>query len=213
MQNGELKHTIYICGRDCIAECKKATKTSITRNPAVTPQRLKKGLAGPIFQLSRSDSSTESEIAKAERVSRRNHLHYEMRFISVGMLQAGARQSAVAREDSAQRSVIHWLWNHCQRHKNASRRRVSGRRRIATTTDVHYLLQCARCQRTQTARQLASQLSAVAERPISRHTVSRRLLEGGLPARRPVVCATLSPTLVRARLQWAHEHRSWTTEQ
>ncbi|GBN85830.1 hypothetical protein AVEN_160668-1 [Araneus ventricosus] len=74
----------------------------------------------------------------------------------VGMLQAGARQSDVARELNVHRSVIHRLWNHYQRDQNASRRRGSGRRRITTTADD--LLQCARRRSTLTARQLASLL-------------------------------------------------------
>ncbi|GBN89124.1 hypothetical protein AVEN_70691-1 [Araneus ventricosus] len=106
------------------------------------------------------------------------------------MLQAGARQTAVARE--LHRNVIHRLWNHYQRDQNASRRRGSGRRRITTTADDLYLLQCARRQRTLSARQLASQLSAAVGRTISRQTASRRLHEGGLFARRPVVSVPLS---------------------
>ncbi|GBL85956.1 hypothetical protein AVEN_243980-1 [Araneus ventricosus] len=50
------------------------------RNPAVTPQRLKKGLAGPMLQFASSDSSAESEISKAESISRRNHFHDDMRW-------------------------------------------------------------------------------------------------------------------------------------
>ncbi|GBM33380.1 hypothetical protein AVEN_169915-1 [Araneus ventricosus] len=111
-------------------------------------------------------------------MSRRNHLHDEMRWRAVGMLQAGARQSPVARELNVYRSVIHRLRNHYQRDQNASRRRGSGLRRITTTADDRYLLQCARRRRTLTARQLASQLSAAAGRPISRQTMSRRLYEG-----------------------------------
>ncbi|GBL97951.1 hypothetical protein AVEN_126858-1 [Araneus ventricosus] len=126
-----------------------------------------------MLQFASSDSSAESEIAKAESMSRRNHFHDEMRWRAVGMLQAGARQSAVARELNEHRSVIHRLWNHYQRDQNASRRCGSGRRRIITTVDHRYLLQCARPRRTRTARQLASQLSAAAGRPISRQTVTR----------------------------------------
>ncbi|GBM79104.1 hypothetical protein AVEN_177417-1 [Araneus ventricosus] len=48
---------------------------------------------------------------------------------------------------------------------------------------------------------------------MSRQTVSRRLHNGGLLARRPVVCVPLSTAHVRARLHWDHEHRSWTPEQ
>ncbi|GBM95553.1 hypothetical protein AVEN_249945-1 [Araneus ventricosus] len=133
-----------------------------------------------MLQFASRDSSGESEIAKAESMSRRNHLHDEMGWRAVGMMQAGARQSAVARELNVRRSVIHRLWNHCQSDENASRRRGSGRRRITTTADDRYLLQCARRRRTLTAQHLASKLSAAAGRPISRQTVPRRLHEGGL---------------------------------
>ncbi|GBM29451.1 hypothetical protein AVEN_255838-1 [Araneus ventricosus] len=139
-----------------------------------------------MLQFVSSDSPAESEIAKAESTSIRNHLHDEMRWRAVSMLQAGSRQSAVARELNVHRSVIQRLWNHYQRDQNASRRRGSGRRRITTTADDRYLFQCGRRQRTLTARQLASQLSAAAGRPISRQTVSPRLHEGGLFAQRPV---------------------------
>ncbi|GBM17458.1 hypothetical protein AVEN_211265-1 [Araneus ventricosus] len=64
---------------------------------------------------------------------------------------------------------------------------------------------------TLTTRQL-SQLSAVAGRPVSRHTVSRRLHEGGLFAR-PVVCVPLCPEHLGARLYCSREHRSWIPEQ
>ncbi|GBO10237.1 hypothetical protein AVEN_214783-1 [Araneus ventricosus] len=68
------------------------------------------------------------------------------------------RQSDVARDLNVHRSVIHMLWNHYQRDKKSTSRRGSGRRRIATTVDDLYLLQCSRRRRTLTARQLASQL-------------------------------------------------------
>ncbi|GBN17184.1 hypothetical protein AVEN_147663-1 [Araneus ventricosus] len=51
-----------------------------------------------MLQFASSNSSAESEIAKAESMSRRNHLHDQMHWRAVGMLQASARQSAVARE-------------------------------------------------------------------------------------------------------------------
>ncbi|GBM31014.1 hypothetical protein AVEN_108923-1 [Araneus ventricosus] len=166
-----------------------------------------------MLQFASSDSSAESETAKEESMSRRNHLRDEMRWRAVGMLKADARQFTVARELNVHRSVIHRLWNHYQRDQNDSRRRVSGRRKITTTADDRYLLQCARRRRTLTARQPASQLSAADGRSISSQTVSRRLHEGGLFARRPVVCVPLSPAHVRARLHSALEHRSWKPEQ
>ncbi|GBM11670.1 hypothetical protein AVEN_16972-1 [Araneus ventricosus] len=86
------------------------------------------------------------------------------------MFKAGARHSTVARELNVHRSVIQRLWNHYQRDQNASRRRGSGRRRIATTADDLYLLQCSKRRRKLTVRQMASQLSASAGRPISTTT-------------------------------------------
>ncbi|GBN35426.1 hypothetical protein AVEN_199901-1 [Araneus ventricosus] len=133
-----------------------------------------------MLQFASSDSSAESEITKAESMSRRNHLRDEMRWKAVGMLHAGARQSAFARELNVHLSAIHRLKNHYQRDQNASRRRGTGRRRITKTADNRYLLQCARRRGTLTARQLASQLSAAAGMPKYRQTVSRRLHEGGL---------------------------------
>ncbi|GBN68801.1 hypothetical protein AVEN_66074-1 [Araneus ventricosus] len=94
-----------------------------------------------MLQFASSDSSVESEIAKAESMSRSNHLHDEIRWRAVFILQAGARQSAVVRRLNVHRSVIHRLWNHYQRDQNASRKRGSGRRRITTTADDRYLLQ------------------------------------------------------------------------
>ncbi|GBL84094.1 hypothetical protein AVEN_144196-1, partial [Araneus ventricosus] len=64
-----------------------------------------------MLQFASRDSSKESEIAKAESMSERNHLHYETRWRAVGMLQAGARQSAVVRELNVHRSLIRRLWN------------------------------------------------------------------------------------------------------
>ncbi|GBN04060.1 hypothetical protein AVEN_100654-1 [Araneus ventricosus] len=103
-----------------------------------------------MLQFASIDSSAESEIAKAESMSSRNHLHDEMCWRPVGMLQAGARQSAVARELNVHRSVIHRLWNHYQKDQNISRRLGSGRRRITTTAYDRYLFQCARRRRTLT---------------------------------------------------------------
>ncbi|GBM77643.1 hypothetical protein AVEN_226035-1 [Araneus ventricosus] len=93
-----------------------------------------------MLQFAISDSSVESEIAKAGSTSRRNHLHDEMRWRAVGVFQAGARQSSVARELKAHRIVIHRLWKHYQRDKKASRRRGSRCRRITTAADDSYLL-------------------------------------------------------------------------
>ncbi|GFT97838.1 HTH_Tnp_Tc3_2 domain-containing protein [Trichonephila clavipes] len=42
-----------------------------------------------------------------------------------------------------------------------------------------------------------------------RQTVRNRLQEGGLYARRPMVCIPLTPRYRAARRRWAAEHRDW----
>ncbi|GFV39202.1 transposable element Tcb2 transposase [Trichonephila clavipes] len=46
-------------------------------------------------------------------------------------------------------------------------------------------------------------------RPISRFTVARRLHGGGVFARRPLRCVSLTPAHRRRRSLWCREHRNW----
>ncbi|GBO08506.1 hypothetical protein AVEN_45054-1 [Araneus ventricosus] len=128
-----------------------------------------------MLQFASSNSSAESEIGQAESMSRKNHLHHEMRR----------------------------LWKHYQRDQN---------RRITTTADDR--LPVAMCQTPEDTNSTTAGVAALCccKKAHIRQTVSRRLYEGGLFARRPVVCVPLSPAHVRARLHWALEHRSWTPE-
>ncbi|GFU73984.1 transposable element Tcb2 transposase [Trichonephila clavipes] len=52
----------------------------------------------------------------------------------------------------------------------------------------------------------------VRRKQISRKTVARRLMGGGLYARRPVVCVPLTRQHRTARLQWCREHHNWTEQ-
>lgn len=47
---------------------------------------------------------------------------------------------------------------------------------------------------------------------VSARTIRRRLLEFKRPARRPVKRQMLTPRMKRSRLEWAKNHRHWTTE-
>ncbi|KAF8793955.1 hypothetical protein HNY73_001984 [Argiope bruennichi] len=71
------------------------------------------------------------------------------------MLKAGERQSDVTRELNVFYNTIHRLWNHYQRDQNANRSHGSGSRRILTSSDDRCQLQCARCRRAMTERQMA----------------------------------------------------------
>ncbi|GFU07722.1 transposable element Tcb2 transposase [Trichonephila clavipes] len=63
--------------------------------------------------------------------------------------------------------------------------------------------------RTENATQLQRQLLLATGRKVSSQTVRNRLHEGGLYARRPMVCIPLTPRHPAARKRWDAEHREW----
>ncbi|GFT92124.1 transposable element Tcb2 transposase [Trichonephila clavipes] len=56
---------------------------------------------------------------------------------------------------------------------------------------------------------LQRQLLLATGRRVSSQTVRNRLLEGGLYARRPMICIPLTPRHRAARRRWTAEHRDW----
>ncbi|GFX68258.1 transposable element Tcb2 transposase [Trichonephila clavipes] len=89
--------------------------------------------------------------------------------------------------------------------------RRSMKRRIESHAAGVYRSISKRNRRT-TAQQVANQFLAASGKQISRKTVARRLRGGGLYARRPVVCITLTRQHRTARLQWCREHHNWTEQ-
>ncbi|GFW26188.1 transposable element Tcb2 transposase [Trichonephila clavipes] len=67
----------------------------------------------------------------------------------------------------------------------------------------------ARRNRRQIAGEIARHTTQATGRPISRFTVARRLHGGGLFARRPVRCVSLTPAHRKRRSLWCREHRNW----
>ncbi|GFU65153.1 transposable element Tcb2 transposase [Trichonephila clavipes] len=92
---------------------------------------------------------------------------------------------------------------------NVRRLPGAGRPRTTTSTDGRYIQLTARRNRTENATQLQRQLLLATGRRVSSQTVRNRLHEGGLYARRPMVCIPLTPRHSAARRRWAAEHRDW----
>ncbi|GFV19703.1 transposable element Tcb2 transposase [Trichonephila clavipes] len=101
------------------------------------------------------------------------------------------------------------LWNRLQETGNVRRRPGAGRPRTTTSTDDRYIQLTVRRNRTENATQLQRQLLLATGRRVSSQTVRNRLHEGGLYARRPMVCLPLTPCHRAARRRWAAEHRDW----
>ncbi|GFV90622.1 transposable element Tcb2 transposase [Trichonephila clavipes] len=91
-----------------------------------------------------------------------------------------------------------------------SRRHGGGRVRSTTPAEDRYIVLSAKRNRRTTSQQVANQFLAAPGKQISRKTVARRLRGGGLYARRPVVCVSLTRQHRTARLQWCREHHNWT---
>ncbi|GFU14621.1 transposable element Tcb2 transposase [Trichonephila clavipes] len=100
------------------------------------------------------------------------------------------------------------LWN-LQETGNVRRRPGAGWPRATTSTDDRYIQLTARRNRTENATQLQRQLLLATGRRVSSQTVRNRLHEGGIYARRPMVCIPLTPCPRAARRRWAAEHRDW----
>ncbi|GFU17221.1 transposable element Tcb2 transposase [Trichonephila clavipes] len=92
---------------------------------------------------------------------------------------------------------------------NVRRRPGTGRPRATTSTDDRYMQLTVRRNRTENATHLQRQLILATGRRVSSQTVFNQLHEGGLYARRPMVCIPLTPRHRAARRRWAAEHRDW----
>ncbi|GFT93141.1 transposable element Tcb1 transposase [Trichonephila clavipes] len=76
-----------------------------------------------------------------------------------------------------------------------------------TPADDRYIVLLARRNRRQTAGEIARHATQATGRPISALTVARRLHGGGLFARRPLMCVSLTPAHRRKRSLWCREPR------
>ncbi|GFV24123.1 transposable element Tcb1 transposase [Trichonephila clavipes] len=127
----------------------------------------------------------------------------------IGRLESGQTQRSVADAVGVSRSVVARLWNRFQETGNVRHRPGAGQPRAPTSTDDRYIQLTARRNRTENAKQLQRQLLLATGRRVSSQTVRNRLHEGGLYARRPMVCIPLTPRHRAARRRWAAEHRDW----
>ncbi|GFV51137.1 HTH_Tnp_Tc3_2 domain-containing protein [Trichonephila clavipes] len=120
-------------------------------------------------------------------MSQQRDLPESMAWRVIGRLESGQTQRSVADAVGLARSVVARLWNRFQETGNLTVRR----------------------NRTENATKLQRQLLLATGRRVSSQTVRNRLHEGGLYARRPMVCIPLTPRHRAARRRWAAEHRDW----
>uniref|UniRef100_A0A8P4K6M0 Transposable element Tc1 transposase n=1 Tax=Dicentrarchus labrax TaxID=13489 RepID=A0A8P4K6M0_DICLA len=106
---------------------------------------------------------------------------------------------------------IYQMWS--KEGKAVNRRQGHGRPRLIDAHGERRLACVVRSNRRATVAQIAEKVNAGSDRKVSEHTVHRTLLRLGLRGRRPVTVPMLARVHCQKRLQWAHEHQNWTTEQ
>ncbi|GFY33834.1 HTH_Tnp_Tc3_2 domain-containing protein [Trichonephila clavipes] len=143
------------------------------------------------------------------RMSEQRDLPESMVWRVIGRLESGQTQRSVADTVGVARSVVARMWNRFKETGNVRRRPGAGRPRATTSSYDRYIQLTARRNRTENATQLQRQLLLATGRRVSSQTARNRLHEGGLYARRPMVCIPLTPHHRAARRRWAAEHRDW----
>ena len=88
----------------------------------------------------------------------------------------------------------------------------SGRKRSTSAREDRLLERLALTDRKATTRRLQGRLSAACGKSLSRRTITRRLREKGIWARRPRKKPQLNREHQRCRRAWAVTHRGWTLE-
>ncbi|GFU92531.1 transposable element Tcb2 transposase [Trichonephila clavipes] len=114
-------------------------------------------------------------------MSQQRDLPESMAWRVIGRLESGQTQRSVADAVGVARSVVARLWNRFQETGNVRRRPGAAAKTVT----------------------LGHRTKGV--QPNSTY----RLHEGGLYARRPIVCIPLTPRPRVARRRWAAEHRDW----
>ncbi|GFV40927.1 HTH_Tnp_Tc3_2 domain-containing protein [Trichonephila clavipes] len=125
-------------------------------------------------------------------MSQQRDLPESMAWRVIGRLESRQTQRRVADAVGVARSVVARLWNRFQETGNVRRRPGLGRPRSTTSTDDRYIQLTARRKITENATQLQIQLLLATGRRVFSQTVRNRLHEGGLYARRPMVCIPLT---------------------
>ncbi|GFX92968.1 transposable element Tcb2 transposase [Trichonephila clavipes] len=145
-------------------------------------------------------------------MSSRHHIDDFMRGRIIGKIEEGRKITDVSREFDIAHSVVSRLWKSFKTTGMCRRRHGGGRVRRTTPAEDRYIVLSVKRNRSTTAQEVANQFLTASGKQISRKTVARRLRGGGLYARRPVVCVSLTRQHCTARLQWCREHHNWTEQ-
>ncbi|GFV04707.1 transposable element Tc1 transposase [Trichonephila clavipes] len=127
-------------------------------------------------------------------MSSRHHIDDFMRGRIIRKIEEGRKITDNAREFDIAHSVVSRLWKSFKTTGMCSRRHGEVAVRSTTPAEDRYIALSAKRNIRTTAQHVANQFLAASGKQISRKTVARRLREGGLYARRSVMCVPWTKT-------------------
>ncbi|GBM00436.1 hypothetical protein AVEN_179241-1 [Araneus ventricosus] len=134
---------------------------------------------------------------------RRRRSHYQQltefeRGRVVGLREGGFSFRDIAERLGRNVSTVHDCWQQWSREDTASRRPDSGRPRGTTEREDRRVRRMAVAHRSASA----AEIRAAVGTTVTQRTVTNRLLQGQLRARRPIACIPLTPNHCRLRREW-----------
>lgn len=133
-----------------------------------------------------------------------------IRWQAVGLSRAGATAGDIALQLGIARITVHRILRRYRNTNNVTPDKSTGRPRKTTAREDRLLLNMVRRDRTRSARALSQDWQQTLNRPISRETTNRRMLERGYKAYRPVKKPKLSARHKALRLNFARQHQNLT---
>lgn len=122
----------------------------------------------------------------------------------------GLSQVQIAKKIKCSRCAVQTTMKRYNETKQFKSRSGRGRKRKTTARENRYLKQNALKDRRQTAKELATAFRNHHKIPISAKTVSRRLNEFGIKARKVRQKPWFSEINRKKRLPWAKKYKIWT---
>ena len=110
------------------------------------------------------------------------------------------------------KSVVHGFLNVYNDYGSSEARMSTGRPRITTKREDRAMVKLVKKDRFKTAAAVSREMSVQLGKPLSRKTVSRRLVEQQLLAREPVVKPLISSKNKKCHLAFANDDVLWSQE-